>query len=76
MPSLMSERFPCLDGLRAFSVALVLLRHLALVGPAPRFFIHYARFGVEVFFVISGFIITRLLLREMDSSGTISLSAF
>lgn len=72
----MAERVPSLDGLRAYSVALVVLGHMAVIGDAPAIFYNYANFGVEVFFVISGFIITRLLLNEKEGTGSISLPAF
>jgi peptidoglycan/LPS O-acetylase OafA/YrhL len=61
---------PGLDGLRALSVVAVLLYH-ADVPWAPGGFL-----GVEVFFVISGYLITLLLAREFDRSTTISLTGF
>ncbi|HEU4671370.1 MAG TPA: acyltransferase family protein [Candidatus Limnocylindrales bacterium] len=59
-----------LDGLRAIAVAAVVVYHLGL-GAAPGGF-----FGVEVFFVISGFLITGLLLAEWRATGSISLPRF
>ncbi len=59
---------PALDGLRALSVAAVVAFHL---GRLDGGFI-----GVDVFFVISGFLITRLLLAERERSGHIDLLAF
>lgn len=61
---------PALDGLRAFSVAVVLILH-AYKGFMPGGWI-----GVEVFFVLSGFLITNILLKEDDRSGRIVLSRF
>jgi peptidoglycan/LPS O-acetylase OafA/YrhL len=58
------------EGLRAIAVGLVLLYH-AGVPLLPAGFI-----GVDVFFVISGFLITQLLLRELRSTGNISLTRF
>lgn len=52
---------PDVDGLRAVAVALVILYHAGLGFPGG--FI-----GVDVFFVISGFIITRLLVREIEEN--------
>jgi peptidoglycan/LPS O-acetylase OafA/YrhL len=48
-----------IDGLRAVAVISVLLYHLGVAGFSGGFV------GVDVFFVISGFLITRLLLNEM-----------
>jgi peptidoglycan/LPS O-acetylase OafA/YrhL len=59
-----------LDGLRAFAVIVVILYHLSpgeVVG---------GYLGVDVFFVISGFLITGLLLRERDATGGIHLGSF
>ncbi len=61
---------PGLDGLRALAVLMVVLFHSTL-GIAPGGFL-----GVEVFFVISGYIITRGLLAERESSGRIALGDF
>jgi peptidoglycan/LPS O-acetylase OafA/YrhL len=72
-------RIPSLDGLRAFSILLVLLGHTALSDGAPHFlspFSHLGNIGVRFFFVISGFLITTLLLKEANKTGTISLGSF
>ena len=61
---------PALDGLRAIAVTSVLLYHLD-VGWAKGGFL-----GVDLFFVISGFLITTLLLRERDDTGRIGLGSF
>ena len=73
-------RIPSLDGLRALSIGMVLLDHangtrnFPPVGELDRW--HLGSFGVRVFFVISGFLITTLLLEEVDRYGTISLRGF
>lgn len=59
---------PALDGLRAVSVLAVVAYHL---GEVRGGFL-----GVDVFFVVSGFLITRLLLAEREHSGAISLRSF
>jgi peptidoglycan/LPS O-acetylase OafA/YrhL len=59
-----------IEGLRALSIAAVVLYHAQLPGFAGGFV------GVDVFFVISGFLITGLLLREIESAGSIDLLAF
>jgi peptidoglycan/LPS O-acetylase OafA/YrhL len=61
---------PALDGIRAIAIALVTLYH-AEAGPFDGGFI-----GVDVFFVVSGFLITALLIEEFDFSGTISYRQF
>ena len=59
-----------LDGLRAFAVLVVFAGHVRGT-PLPGGFI-----GVDVFFVLSGFLITGLLLREHATFGSVSLKAF
>ena len=74
-----SGRISSLDGLRAFSILFVILGHfLFRIGEAQGWtvFAALANFGVRTFFVISGYLITRLLLEERDVSGTISLKDF
>ena len=63
-------RMPGLDGLRALAVVAVLLYHAGL-GWMPGGFL-----GVEVFFVISGYLITALLVTEWRRRGRIDLAAF
>jgi peptidoglycan/LPS O-acetylase OafA/YrhL len=61
---------PGLDGLRAIAVIAVILYHLDLPWMPAGFL------GVEVFFVISGYLITGLLLAEWRRNGRISLLSF
>jgi peptidoglycan/LPS O-acetylase OafA/YrhL len=70
-----ARRIPSLDGLRAISIALVLFGHLAGAG-LPFFFGGGASLGVTVFFVISGYLITGLLVGEYERTGRISLRRF
>lgn len=58
-----------IEGLRAVAVGVVLTSHL--MSEPPGGFV-----GVDIFFVISGFLITGLLLREYERSGTISFREF
>jgi len=61
---------PALDGLRAVSVVAVILYHAGFG------WFHGGFFGVEVFFVISGFLITSLLIDERVATGTNRLTRF
>jgi peptidoglycan/LPS O-acetylase OafA/YrhL len=61
---------PGLDGIRAVAVVAVLLYHAELTWIPGGFL------GVEVFFVISGYLITLLLLSEHQRTGTVSLKTF
>lgn len=75
-PSTLGHR-PGLDGLRAVAVAAVMAQHAGLRTPGgsgplvPGGFL-----GVDVFFVISGFLITALLLVEHERHGRVDLRAF
>jgi len=61
---------PALDGLRAIAVLMVVAFHCRLPGASGGFY------GVDVFFVLSGYLITRLLAGELDASGRIDLRCF
>ena len=61
---------PGLDGLRAISILIVMISHAGLQNVVP------GVFGVTVFFCISGYLITTLLLDEFDRSGSIAIGAF
>ena len=70
-----SKRFAGLDGLRAISIIAVVWHHT--VGPLQA--INFTRFGflgVDLFFILSGFLIVTLLLREKKKTGDISLKNF
>ncbi len=61
---------PALDGIRALAVYLVLAYH-AGVDPLAGGFL-----GVDVFFVLSGYLVTRVLTRDLDGEGRIRLGRF
>jgi peptidoglycan/LPS O-acetylase OafA/YrhL len=65
-----SPRIGALDGLRAVAVTAVLLYHLS-PRALPSGFL-----GVDVFMVVSGFIVTGLLMRERERVGGVRVSAF
>jgi peptidoglycan/LPS O-acetylase OafA/YrhL len=74
-----STRIASLDGLRAISVAFVILGHLTGTRNFPQSLYPlgwFAEFGVRIFFVISGFLITTLLLKELELTRSISLKGF
>ncbi len=76
------ERLPSLDGLRAVSICLVLGAHSLGVWNCPDWMRPVVKWGfdgtlgVNVFFIISGFLITWLLIREHERTGGVSLKAF
>ncbi|SDT77632.1 acyltransferase family protein [Actinoplanes derwentensis] len=59
-----------IEGLRAVAVLLVVLAHVGVPGVAGGFL------GVDVFFVVSGFLITGLLRREIATTGRLGLARF
>lgn len=73
-----TNRIPSLDGLRAVSIGLVLLSHLSGAEnfPITEEVLNIGNVGVRVFFIISGFLITTILLNEVEKSGTVNLAKF
>lgn len=61
---------PDIQGMRALAVILVVLYHAGIPG------VHGGFLGVDVFFVISGYVITNVLLREKASRGSTSIPGF
>jgi peptidoglycan/LPS O-acetylase OafA/YrhL len=70
-----NKRYPSLDGLRAVSISMVFTAHVAGTPISYRGRLQNY-IGVQIFFVISGFLITALLLREHEKTGRISLKTF
>ena len=64
------QYIPAIDGLRAIAVAAVILYHLGFSWIPGGFL------GVDLFFVISGYVITRLLLDSIERSGGLDLRGF
>lgn len=71
---LQQSYLPGLDGLRGISIIMVISSHLAMYTPLMEYF--NGAIGVEIFFVISGFLITSLLLKEKVKRGTVSFKNF
>lgn len=61
---------PDIEGLRGFAVLLVLFAHAGVPGFSGGFV------GVDIFFVISGYLITRLLRDELDGTGRVDFAVF
>src|SRR4051794_23614859 len=76
--------FPTLDGWRAVAIVAVIMSHSHQLvepqgifpSPAWRSVLAHFRVGVDLFFAISGFLITQLLVQESLQTGTISLRSF
>jgi peptidoglycan/LPS O-acetylase OafA/YrhL len=78
-----SCRLPSLDGLRAVSICMVVIGHCSGTVTALNHsasvvlaFLGLGRLGVSIFFVISGFLITTLLVREQHTMHSINLKDF
>ncbi|MEY3737042.1 MAG: hypothetical protein RLZZ251_758, partial [Actinomycetota bacterium] len=61
-------RIPQIQALRAFAAMLVVVYHAGITSGGY--------IGVDIFYVISGYLITGLLLRELEKSGRLDLKAF
>ncbi|WP_276379337.1 acyltransferase [Flavobacterium sp. H4147] len=73
-----AEKFHGLDHLRALAITMVLIYHYRMFAH-PEWVDTYGRFGwmgVDLFFVLSGFLISRQLFHEVNSNGKIGLKAF
>jgi peptidoglycan/LPS O-acetylase OafA/YrhL len=66
------RQIPSLDGLRGISIVLVMLAH---AFPWSRLLDHGV-LGVKVFFVVSGFLITRLIVGEIEQTGRLDIKLF
>lgn len=81
-PPAATSRLPSLDGWRAVSILMVLGNHSTYITgfPSPLIpafnIVFDGNLGVRFFFVISGFLITWLMILENDKNGTVSLREF
>jgi len=70
---LKQSHYPSLDGFRGVSIIFVIIFH---INEGKNFLIFNGGLGVAIFFVISGFLITTLLIKEKVKTKTISLKRF
>jgi peptidoglycan/LPS O-acetylase OafA/YrhL len=73
------KRIPSLDGFRAISIILVVFSHCRFLNGFPLGLIDFARqcdVGVIIFFVISGYLITTLLLHEFKRTNNVNIKSF
>jgi len=75
------KRIPSLDGVRAVAIGLVIYWHLWLpthlwLPSKPRIMFDWGTLGVYIFFVLSGYLITTMLLREFAATQSVSLKDF
>lgn len=77
MPTPTQRRLPSLDGMRAIAILFVFLAHGGVSPDAPAWMSYLPHnFGVRIFFVISGFLITHLVIKERARAGTNDLGGF
>jgi len=74
--SISDSRIPSLDGLRAISIIIVVISHISYSHLKVDKFYLTGNLGVRIFFAISGFLITSILLKEYRDSGRINLKKF
>ncbi len=75
------KTIPSLNGIRAFSIVIVILSHLVendkIISLHSNFrLLQNGQFGVNIFFILSGFLITKILVNEYWENGNISLMNF
>lgn len=78
VPAILDQKtYPSLNGLRAISIIMVLIHHFILnYNPYFQSLVFIGPLGVDVFFVISGFLITTLCIKEKITTGDLSLKSF
>lgn len=76
------KHFPSLDGWRAVAILMVIINHVSLSIPSEYQYLKSAfgkisgKIGVDIFLVLSGFLITSLLIREFIKNGKINIKLF
>lgn len=70
------RHIPALDGVRGIAILVVMVYHLAYLVPSWLPYVGGGFFGVDIFFVLSGFLITSILLGEYENTGRVSLPNF
>ncbi len=70
------NHFPVLDGVRGIAVLMVVVTHFGSLSPANYHYFHPGLLGVDIFFVLSGFLITSILLQEFERTHWIDLKNF
>lgn len=76
---MLKGHIPSLDGLRGLAILLVLVSHGIYPSIEPddwRVWLKHGHTGVLIFFVLSGFLITHLIRREIERTGSLDLRAF
>lgn len=82
IPEIFKGYIPVLDGLRGVSILFVVFSHVVHSNNSPKWLMNVGNFltvgnlGVQIFFFISGFLITGLLLKEKAKSNSINLYKF
>lgn len=74
--SIAEKYYPSLNGLRGVAIIMVVMSHLALSWHPLYLRCFDGGLGVNIFFVLSGFLITSLCLKEQKTTGTLSLKNF
>lgn len=70
------EHTPALDGVRGIAILAVMIYHLDWLMPSIKPYVTGGFLGVDIFFVLSGFLITSILLGEYEKTSTLNLKRF